>query len=108
MTSENVTEPRDYAGLNRAVFARVNALRKSRGWSMQRLAGEVTRIGRPITRTSLNDLSTRPEARCPADLLFALADVFGIAVDEFLDPICDTCKGQPPAGFACNSCGRVA
>lgn len=104
MTSEN----RDYANLNRAVFRRMAFLRRRRGWSADRLAAELTAIGRYTSGTVISSWEHGRVKTAPLDVTFALADLFGVSIESLIDDSCRLCKKNPPAGFTCGSCGRTA
>jgi len=89
--------------------ARFRALRKERGWSQQDVArrmgwsqATVTRLEAATRPTSLNEIA-------------ALAALYGLKLSDFLAGApgsprraCSHCRGRPPEGFTCNTCGKSA
>lgn len=67
----------DENALKRAIGSNVFRLRKSRGWTQDELAQELG-----ISRVHVNRIEN--EVALPsADLLYTLADVFGVSSDTF-------------------------
>ena len=97
-----------YADPTKTVYARMRALRLLRGWSAQELADRLTAAGRPTKRSTIAMCETRPGG-CGVDLLYALAEVFGVAISTLVDEntvLCPRCNDEPPDGFSCMTCGR--
>jgi transcriptional regulator with XRE-family HTH domain len=115
------------------VASQVRLWRDKRGLSAQRLADRTAGLAGPIPRNVLANLEggrrdtvsvaelfilAKALNAAPVDLLFpADADAeVEVAPGEFLSrdravawlatAQCPTCDGEPPAGFACNACGR--
>ena len=114
---------------------RIRHLRNGKGWTGKDLAEKCAKAGMPeITRPVITDLETRRRAsrRITADELLVLAHILGVEPLDLLLPAagemlqvtpgvvmdigeaeefmhgrpCLTCRGEPPAGFTCNTCGR--
>lgn len=89
-----------------AMIVRVNKLRKRRKWSEQRLADAMTATGYPISRSSVAAWSRNPNPAFTADQIMALSAAFEITLDHLFGiGWCDKCMNDPPAGFACSTCG---
>ncbi|MDD4866184.1 MAG: helix-turn-helix transcriptional regulator [Mycobacterium sp.] len=91
------------------VAAQVRALRNARGWTGQRLAQEMARLGIAWDRYTVTNLERGRRQDVTVDELQALADVFDIKYPWLLTaarPACPQCNGAPPAGFRCLGCGQ--
>lgn len=95
-----------YRDPTRTIYARMRALRKARGWSAQDLSHRLAEVGRETSRGIIASAETGRIEGCPVSLLYALAAVFEVPVETLTDPSCAHCQGNPPAGFACTTCGR--
>jgi transcriptional regulator with XRE-family HTH domain len=94
--------------VSRLVAARVRTLRGIRGWSAQRLADTLTAAaGHPTSRASIAAMENGFRRWVTVDELFAFAAVFDTTIEQLTgdDPVCPTCKDEPPAGFVCLNCG---
>lgn len=97
------TGPLGPAGNN--VRRNVRRLREQRRWSYRDVEERLSRAGRTIPTLALSAIDTG-ERRVDVDDVVALAAVFGLGVEELLQPPadCATCHGAPPRGFMCMEC----
>ncbi|CAM5250536.1 hypothetical protein SGLAM104S_01620 [Streptomyces glaucescens] len=95
--------PLGAAGNN--VRRNIRRLRERHQWSYREMEDRLARTGRAISALdqSAIDSGERPVT---VDDLVAFASVFGMDVQELLEPPadCQTCHGAPPAGFMCMEC----
>lgn len=92
--------------VGRIVAANIRRLRKQQRLTQRDLARLISAKGVHMDNSTLWRIE---EALSPvtADRLAALAGVLGVTAGQLMTaPDCDTCQGAPPAGFACNACGR--
>lgn len=100
--------------ISRIVAANIAAHRAHRGWSTRALAQATQESGNPIGPSTVSRIekSARPGAIpvvVSVDQLVALAEAFGVPLDKLLKaPTCPACMDNPPAGFACRTCGATA
>lgn len=98
------------------VARNVRQIRLRRGWSVARLAKECGDRGAEyLSQSSLYNIEReviglqeqkRRARLISIDELFVLAAAFNVSVDQLLGRVtCNACKGSPPQGFACLSCG---
>jgi len=101
--SETPKSPLGPAGNN--VRRNIRRLREERRWSYWEVEERLARVGRAIPVLGLSAIDTG-ERHVDVDDLVALAAVFGLGVEELLQPPaeCETCHGAPPAGFMCLEC----
>jgi transcriptional regulator with XRE-family HTH domain len=89
--------------------ANVRQLRAARGLTQATLANMITEAGCSMSRAGLAVLETGHRVDPGIDLLVAVAEAFGVPPTTLLAPFqCEACKGEPPAGFRCTTCGCVA
>lgn len=89
--------------------ANVRQLRTARGLTQAALATMITEAGCPTSRAGLAVLEKGHRADPGIDLLVAVSAAFGVPPMTLLAPFqCEACKGEPPAGFRCTTCGCVA
>lgn len=89
-----------------AAAANMRRHRQARSWSAARLAEEMTKVGVPFDKTVVANLEHGRRRFVTIDEAYALADLFGVTVDQLTTvAACDTCGGCPPAGYTCNACG---
>jgi transcriptional regulator with XRE-family HTH domain len=95
--------------LSAEMIRKVRALRKIQKVSAQKLTDAMAETGFPITRTVLANMEGGRVATVSVDFLAAAAKVLGTDIVTLLtQPVaCPQCKGEPPAGFTCNTCGGV-
>ncbi|MFJ2004779.1 helix-turn-helix transcriptional regulator [Streptomyces chartreusis] len=101
-------ENRATAPISAEVIARLRALRRIRKVSAQVLAERMTAAGYPIKRSVIANLESGRRAEVSVDHLVAAAEALGTTAEAILSgpmPTCPTCKGEPPTGFTCNTCG---
>lgn len=93
-----------------AVVAELRALRMELKVSAQELADRMTQCGYPIKRSVIANLESGRRAEVSVDHVAIAAKALGVDPAAILrrvtDP-CPTCKGEPPAGFTCNTCGTA-
>ncbi|MFI7607664.1 helix-turn-helix domain-containing protein [Micromonospora sp. NPDC049366] len=78
---------------HRVIADRVRELRKGRGWSAQRLAEELARVGTPWDRSVVANLENGRRASVSVEELFALAYVLDVAPVNLMVP---TEQDPPP------------
>lgn len=101
-----MTEQRDPHRYSRAIAVRIKSMRKRRGWTADRLAEEMTKIGISWNHGIVTKLETGRRQSVTLDEAMAITEVFRLDLDELLSSACDVCAGAPPVGFTCNECGR--
>ncbi|HEY6114638.1 MAG TPA: helix-turn-helix transcriptional regulator [Candidatus Dormibacteraeota bacterium] len=101
--SDAPRSPLGPAGNN--VRRNVRRLREQGGWSYRDMEERLARAGRVIPTLGLSAIDAG-ERRVDVDDLVALAQVFGLDVEDLLRPPpgCETCHGAPPSGFMCLEC----
>jgi transcriptional regulator with XRE-family HTH domain len=102
--------------INRNLALNLRRLRAQYGWSVATMAGICAARGRPeLTESSLGSIEqwqtgqddVRQSREMTAEELFFFADLFVVSIETLAGkPPCETCQGQPPAGFTCNACGE--
>ena len=104
----------DNLAVSRAVGANVAALRKMHGWSQRSLAAQTEANGKPVGFSTIcrMEKASGPEAQPVAiyvDDVVSLAAALGVTIQRLITPPnCAACMDQPPAGFACRTCGAEA
>ncbi|HKW93133.1 MAG TPA: helix-turn-helix domain-containing protein [Methylomirabilota bacterium] len=95
------------APVSAEVIAKLRALRKFQKVSAQTLADRMTELGYPIQRTVIANLETGRRSEVSIDHLVIAAQALGTTAMAILSEpvVCPQCKGEPPAGFACLTCG---
>lgn len=103
MTSEKAAGLADqYAVVSphEVIASRVRELRKKHGWSAERLAAEMDRVGIPWTRIVVAKLETGRRETVTVQELLALSYVLDIGVLNLLVPTEDEQGGKPLAYWA--------
>lgn len=85
------------------IGANIRVLRQSRGWSQGRL-GELMGWSNASTVCAAEGRRDGRQRGFTTDEVERLAAIFGVAARK-LQARCVNCGGQPPAGFACLTCG---
>ncbi|MGW1071525.1 helix-turn-helix domain-containing protein [Streptomyces sp. NPDC002537] len=88
----------------------VRRLRAERRLTTERLAEHLRQhTGRSIPASGITRLEGG-QRRVDVDDLVALATVLGVTPAQLLEPPtdCAACRGTPPPGFACRTCGAKA
>lgn len=93
--------------LSAEVIAKIRALRQIKKVSGQALADRMTELGHPIKRSVLANTEGGRVASVSVDFVDTAARALGTDMVTLLtEPVaCPTCKGEPPTGFTCNTCG---
>lgn len=100
-----MTEPSAPHLIQRQVAQNVVRIRKARGLNQRELAALLEKYGRPMLATVISKIE-RGDRRIDVDDLVAFAESLGVTPESLLRPFeCQTCHGEPPAGFACRTCG---
>ncbi|MEU1071842.1 MULTISPECIES: helix-turn-helix domain-containing protein [unclassified Streptomyces] len=90
----------------------IRELRQGQGLSAQNLADQISEAGYPIQRGALANIESGRRKEIPIDFLVATVQALKVDLTGFLVMcglvICPSCKGRPPEGFTCNSCGGAA
>ena len=95
------------APVSAEVIAKLRTLRKIQKVSAQMLADRMTELGYPIQRTVIANLENGRRSEVSIDHVVGAARALGTTVLALLEEpvVCPQCKGEPPAGFTCNTCG---
>ena len=95
------------APVSAEVIAKLRTLRKIQKVSAQMLADRMTELGYPIQRTVIANLENGRRSEVSIDHVVVAARALGTTVLALLEEpvVCPQCKGEPPAGFTCNTCG---
>jgi transcriptional regulator with XRE-family HTH domain len=95
------------APISAEVIAKLRTLRKIKQISGQTLADRMTQLGYPIARVAISKMETGRRDEVSVDLVAAAAQALGTTIVALLnEPVaCPQCKGEPPIGFTCNTCG---
>ena len=96
--------------LSAEVIAKVRALRRIKKMSGQALTDRMTELGYPIKRSVLANTESGRVASVSVDFADTAAQALGTDLVTLLtEPVsCPSCKGEPPVGFTCNTCGGGA
>lgn len=99
----------DYS-LSAELFSKVRTLRKLQGVSAQGLADRMTAQGFHVIRSVIANGEVGRVRSMSVDFASHAARALGITLTELLtEPaVCKACKGEPPAGFTCNTCGGAS
>lgn len=94
---------------DRLVAARVRALRKQQGLSVEKVSQLCREAGHSLSRSSLAYRESAHTAFTVEDLGH-LAQVLDVKPGFLIDPegLCLTCLDSPPAGFSCQTCGAAS
>ena len=97
------------APISAEVIGKLRALRKIQKVSAQTLADRMTELGYPIQRTVIANLENGRRLEVSIDHVVVAAQTLGTTVMALLEEpvVCPQCKGEPPAGFICASCGTA-
>lgn len=91
-----------------AVVRGLRSARKTRGVSAQELAERMTATGYPMKRSVIANVESGRRAEISVDYLAAAAAALELDAPSVLRSVvapCPQCKGDPPTGFTCNTCG---
>lgn len=93
--------------LSAELFVKVRTLRKLQGVSAQALADRMTAQGFHVIRSVIANGESGRVRSMSVDFASHAARALGLTLIELLtEPaVCKSCKGEPPAGFTCNTCG---
>lgn len=93
--------------LSAELFAKIRTLRKIHGVSAQELADRMTAQGFEISRSVIANCESGRVRSLSVDQAEHAARALGTTLPLLVtDPAnCPQCKGEPPAGFTCNTCG---
>lgn len=95
--------------VTRAVIQTVRKLRQDRGLSTRQLAELMTASGYPTKRATLAAAETGLRKEVSIDWIWAVSQALNVSLKVIVQgPDCSGCMDDPPAGFSCNSCGRVS
>ena len=87
----------------------LRVLRHARNLSLRDLAGRLTEMGWPILPSGVHGIESGGRKVTVGDLaalaaVLDVADPWTLATEHF----CPACKGFPPVGFTCNTCGGTS
>lgn len=93
--------------LSTELFAKVRTLRKIQGISAQALADRMNAQGFHVIRSVIANGETGRVRSMSVDFANHAARALGLTLTQLItEPaVCKACKGAPPAGFTCNTCG---
>jgi transcriptional regulator with XRE-family HTH domain len=97
--------------VTKAVAGELTAIRREQKVSAQELADRMTNLGYPIKRSVIANIESGRRAEISLDHLAVAAAALGVDAATLLRHVtapCPNCKGEPPAGFTCNTCGGAA
>lgn len=83
---------------SRTAGARIRGLRKALGWKQGELAAKAGIRQTMVSRSESGTVRMSPRTAA------AIAAALGVSLEDLLAE-CGHCHGNPPAGFACLSCG---
>lgn len=88
----------------------VRLYRQRRRWTLDQLAERLQPYGVGVSASMLAAWEANKRASISVDRLYALADVFRVAVEEMVEPErCPACNDRPPSVGVCPTCkARVA
>ncbi|PJN00848.1 hypothetical protein CG740_23380 [Streptomyces sp. CB01201] len=90
----------------------MRAMRHEQGVSAQLLADRMTELGYPTKRSALANVESGRRKEISVDYLVAAAEALNTDLLTVLVRCqlvaCPACKGSPPGGFTCNSCGAAS
>lgn len=99
-------EPSDLTWL---VIQKMRYLRMARGMSAQELERQMAeKAGVVMSRAVIANLENQRRRDLSVDQLVGLSKVFDAPLDfllGFTNVECNRCKGEPPEGFGCLTCG---
>src|SRR5690348_15947450 len=88
------------------ISANIRRLREQRKMTWVELSERMGVLGHPILPLGLRRI-VAGERRVDVDELVALGAVFSVEPWSLTNPpSCAQCKGKPPEGFSCMSCGK--
>lgn len=92
-----------------AFIENVKRLRKTRGWTVERLVEELRKIGCSISKNTISNQEGRQQGSVAVQLDHAVwvARAFGVSIEDLLSSPCSVCHGAPPPGFICKNCGKT-
>ena len=95
--------------LSQQAFVNMRVLRDRVRMSQRALAERLTEEGVPTTRQVLAGQERGGVVdRMSVDQAVALTRIFNVSLDQLCrEPLCEQCKGIPPVGYTCNSCGTT-
>lgn len=87
----------------------IRRLREQQNLDQRALGGKLDAAGHPMLPTVVSK-TERGERRVDVDDLVAFAAALGVAPARLLEPPtdCPSCRGTPPPGFVCRTCGAEA
>ncbi|MFI1165593.1 helix-turn-helix domain-containing protein [Streptomyces sp. NPDC020801] len=99
-----MTEP-----ITARVLRELTAIRRQMKVSAQELADRMTAAGYPIKRSVIANLETGRREEVSVGHLAIAAQVLGVDAATILRHAapCPRCHNEPPAGFACQTCGTA-
>jgi hypothetical protein len=86
------------------VGANIRALRRAYGWTQPQLAGMMGWASASTVCAAEGHRDGAQRNFTPAEI-DRLAGIFGVRASELTDR-CAHCKGNPPAGYTCQTCGK--
>lgn len=98
------------APISTEIVAKLRELRRTQKVSAQRLSDRMAELGYPVARTVIANLESGRRAEVSIDHVVIAAKALGVTVTTLLnEPVCcPICKGAPPSGFTCNTCGDAS
>ena len=99
--------------VDQRVAAMIREARETSGLSQARLAKLMAAYGFPWVQQTVGRAETRARSISIGEAV-ALAVILHMDISadklgaELGDGLCAACAGEPPPGFTCNTCGRLA
>lgn len=101
--------PNRVGPVGEALRHNIRRIREGRRITYVELSERLGNVGRPIPVLGLRRIE-RGERRVDVDDLAALATALSVTPAQLLEEPteCGTCRGTPPLGFTCGTCGAQA
>jgi predicted DNA binding CopG/RHH family protein len=93
--------------LSSELIDKIRTLREIKKVSAQKLADLMVEQGYQVSRSMIANYEAKRVASIAIDYVAHAAQALGIPfVTLLVEPVqCPACKGSPPEGFTCNTCG---
>jgi DNA-binding XRE family transcriptional regulator len=101
-----MTDPGETRSGSQLVSYNMRRLRKARGWRQAELGAMLGWTNVTVSNAERPRAGRRARRFCIDDVI-RVAGAFGVTVEDLLAPPadCRQCKGSPPPGYTCNTCG---
>jgi transcriptional regulator with XRE-family HTH domain len=106
---DTTTQQEDPRAASRRAIRLITARRCALSMSAQELSDATERLGLMVSRSVIANFESGRRAAITVDELIVLSRALGLNPVKLLDvDDCETCGGNPPRGFTCNSCEASA